>query len=209
MILQSCNNVTFPAKNPLITISARNSKRNQCCKKYTYNYIFRSVQTKIVWLAKVWHLQQLLGWKHEYKLQFPLTPSAFFGLQAPCLKSGLAILQPKDSPLLQTLSIGPIWCLHFVEGILKRYPDIGDGPRRFYRTFQKILLNPQQVLSNSERYNRTPIWPLKTFLCIYKAVVKGPSKPQRGFYRTVGIELPFSGKPLKIVPLLANQEFKL
>ena len=33
-------------------------------------------------------------------------------------------------------------------GNLKRYTKIGDGPKRFYRTLDKVLSNPKKVLSN-------------------------------------------------------------
>ena len=35
-----------------------------------------------------------------------------------------------------------------VEGVLETYPEIGDRPKRFYRTLQTVRSNPQKALSN-------------------------------------------------------------
>ena len=89
-----------------------------------------------------------------------------------------------------------------LEGILKRYPEIGDCPeegsiepsRRFYRT-------PDKVLSNSNRFYRTPFWAPKRF---NRTPVRGTSEPQTGFYRTFRIEPPFLGYPFKILPIIGQ-----
>ena len=74
-----------------------------------------------------------------------------------------------------------------LEGILKRYPEIGDRPKRVLSNppegsieTLKVSIEPQKVLSN-------PV------LCppkIYRALVRGTSEPQKRFCQTFRIAPP-------------------
>ena len=77
-----------------------------------------------------------------------------------------------------------------VEGILKRYPEIGGRPK-------KVLSNPPEgsiepieegSIEPQEGSIEPPFGPQKRF---YRTLVRGTSEPQTGFYRTFRIEPPF------------------
>ena len=78
-----------------------------------------------------------------------------------------------------------------LEEILKRYPEIGDCPK-------KVLSNPpQSSLEALKRFDRTPFWAPETFK---RAPVRGTSEAQRRFYRTFRIEPPLLGYSFKTPP---------
>ena len=80
---------------------------------------------------------------------------------------------------------------HFLEGISKRYPEIGDRPK-------KLLSNPPEgSIEPLQGFYRTPFGAPKRF---YRTLVRGTSEPQTGFCRTFRIEPPFLGYPFKILP---------
>ena len=65
-----------------------------------------------------------------------------------------------------------------IEGILKRYPEIGDRLKR-------VLSNPPEgSIEPLKRFYRTLFWASKRF---YKTLVRGTLEPQTGFYRTFRI----------------------
>ena len=109
-------------------------------------------------------------WRKFLKVWGLRTPAAKkFGLE--WFRVG-GVLSPRQ--LLR--SPGPL-----VERILKRYPEIGDGPKSFYRT------PPEASIEPLKRFYRTPFWVPKRF---FWTLVRGTSEPQTGFYRTFRIEPP-------------------
>ena len=107
-----------------------------------------------------------------------------------------------------------------VEGIIKRYPEIGDRPEKvregvgakkfgmsletqgiklFWRDIpgfgRDIPEAPEKFEKKMFGFN---FWPLKRF---YRTLVRGTSEPLTGFYRTFRIEhRTFLGQPFKISP---------
>ena len=89
---------------------------------------------------------------------------------------------------------------HNIEGVLKRYPEIGDHPNKFLsnppqssiESSKRFYPSPQKVLSNSKRFYRTPFSSPKRF---YRTTVKGFSEPQKRFCRTFLIEPPLFRLP--------------
>ena len=53
--------------------------------------------------------------------------------------------------VLHVLSSSFCRCLAQIEGVFKRYPEIGDRPKRFYRILQKVLSNPQKGYRTPKR----------------------------------------------------------
>ena len=76
------------------------------------------------------------------------------------------------------------------EGVLKRYLDIGDRPK-------KVQSNPPNgPIEPLTRFYRNPFWPPTR---LYRTPVKGFSEPQTGFYRTFRVEPPpFQAALLKL-----------
>ena len=110
---------------------------------------------------------------------------------------------PVPTPLQKCQFFSPLPRLNFVnfwlEGILKRYPEIGDCPKKVPSNPPKGSIEPFRTSKGSIE---PPFGPRKVF---ERLPVKGFSEPQKRFYRTFRIETPLFRLPFSNFPYWRSQ----